>query len=79
MQCQFDEDAVGATMSGMVVIKPGSESELQAAVAYVGPVSVAVDASSNGFRVCVLCTYTALFLDVYHCENEVLAIVVMLL
>lgn len=53
MQCQFDEDAVGATMSGMVVIKPGSESELQAAVAYVGPVSVAVDASSNGFRVCV--------------------------
>ena len=40
-------------MSGMVLINSGSESELQAAVAYVGPVSVAVDAGSNGFRVCV--------------------------
>lgn len=39
-------------MSGMVMIQSGSESELHAAVAYVGPVAVAVDARSNGFRVC---------------------------
>jgi len=38
-------------MSGTVAIQSGSESNLQAAVANVGPVSVAVDASSNAFRV----------------------------
>lgn len=38
-------------MSGTVSIKSGSESSLQAAVANVGPVSVAVDAASTAFRV----------------------------
>ena len=38
-------------MSGSVAIQSGSESNLQAAVANVGPVAVAVDASSNAFRV----------------------------
>lgn len=38
-------------MSGTVAIKSGSESSLQAAVANVGPVSVAVDAASTAFRV----------------------------
>lgn len=38
-------------MSGTVSIKSGSESDLQNAVAFVGPVSTAVDASSNGFKV----------------------------
>ena len=51
MHCHFNKAHVGATMSGMVMIQSGSESELHAAVAYVGPVAVAVDARSNGFRV----------------------------
>jgi len=38
-------------MSGTVAIQSGSESNLQAAVANVGPVSVAVDGKSNAFRV----------------------------
>ena len=38
-------------MSGMVQIKSGSESDLQGAIANAGPVSVAVDGSSNYFRV----------------------------
>ena len=38
-------------MSGTVVIQSGSESNLLSAVANVGPVSVAVDGSSNAFRV----------------------------
>lgn len=38
-------------MSGVVSIKSGSEQELLAAVATVGPIAIAVDASSNGFRV----------------------------
>ncbi len=39
-------------MSGIVRIKSGDESSLMAAVTSVGPVAVAVDASSNAFRVC---------------------------
>ena len=40
-------------MSGVVSIKSGSEQDLLAAVATVGPIAVAVDASSNGFRVII--------------------------
>ena len=38
-------------MSGIISIPTGSEKDLLAAVATVGPVSVAVDASTNAFRV----------------------------
>ena len=38
-------------MSGMVRIPSGSEDTLLSAVAYVGPVTVAIDANSNAFRV----------------------------
>ena len=41
-------------MSGVVNIKSGSEEDLLAAVATVGPIAVNVDGSSNGFRVCTL-------------------------
>ena len=51
--CRYSSDGKGAEMSGTVSITSGSEDELQSAVAYIGPVAVAVDASSNAFRVCV--------------------------
>ena len=38
-------------MSGIIMISSGSESNLQAALTYVGPVAAAVDAQSTGFRV----------------------------
>lgn len=38
-------------MSGTVLIKSGSETNLLSAVAYVGPIAVAVDGSNSGFRV----------------------------
>lgn len=38
-------------MSGSVAIKQGSETDLLSAVANVGPIAVAVDGSSNAFRV----------------------------
>ena len=38
-------------MSGVVNIKSGSEEDLLAAVATVGPTAVVVDGRSNGFRV----------------------------
>lgn len=49
-------------MSGSIEINSGSESDLQSAVANVGPVSVAIDASNNAFRVniweCIIDPYT---------------------
>ena len=50
-QCQFNKSYIGATQTGVVVIPSGNEDDLQAATATAGPVSVAVDASSNAFRV----------------------------
>ena len=38
-------------MSGVVKISEGDEQELMEAVANVGPIAAAVDATSNAFRV----------------------------
>lgn len=50
-QCKFNKNYIGAKESGVVAIKYGSESDLKAAVALNGPISVAVDARSSAFRV----------------------------
>lgn len=50
LQCKFDKRKSGGTVTGIVAIPSGSELDLQAAVATAGPVSVAIDASSNAFR-----------------------------
>lgn len=57
--CVYDENSAGAKMSGIVKVKSGSESDLMGAVANVGPVSVAVDGSSNAFRVSSYTLYHA--------------------
>lgn len=49
--CQYTTKGYGAEITGYVNIASGNEQHLQAAVAYVGPTSVAVDASSTAFRV----------------------------
>ncbi len=49
--CSYSKSNKGASMSGTVQVKTGSESDLQAAVATAGPVAVAVDGSPNYFRV----------------------------
>jgi len=48
--CRYKSADVGATDSGSVDIKHGSEMDLQQAVATVGPISVAIDASKSSFR-----------------------------
>ncbi|XP_078367909.1 cathepsin L-like [Oculina patagonica] len=49
-RCHFKKENVGATDTGYVDIKQGSESSLQSAVATVGPISVAIDASHESFQ-----------------------------
>jgi cathepsin L len=49
-KCRFNPKTVGATISSFVDIPEGSEDKLQEAVATVGPVSVAIDASQDSFQ-----------------------------
>ncbi|KAJ7356032.1 hypothetical protein OS493_027429 [Desmophyllum pertusum] len=49
-KCRFNKANVGATDTGFMVIKHKSEPDLQSAVATVGPISVAIDASHSSFQ-----------------------------
>ena len=49
--CSFDRYTVGADITGIISIREGSEYHLQTALASAGPISIAVDASTNSFRV----------------------------
>ena len=47
-------DCVDAALHGYQRVKHGDEKDLQSAVAMEGPISIAVDAQHNTFRVRVL-------------------------
>lgn len=49
-ECHFSPKSVGATDKGFVDIKQADEEDLKKAVATVGPVSVAIDASHQSFQ-----------------------------
>lgn len=49
-KCQFNPRTIGATISSYKDVQKGSEEALQSAVANVGPVSVAIDASQMSFQ-----------------------------
>jgi len=49
-KCVFDKKSVGANDTGFTDIKAQSETDLQAAIATVGPISVAIDASQDSFQ-----------------------------
>lgn len=48
--CHFNPKAVGATDKGYVDIPQGDEEALKKALATVGPVSIAIDASHESFQ-----------------------------
>lgn len=52
-KCHFNPATVGATDTGYTDIQSKNETALQVAVATVGPISCAMDASHLGFQVCV--------------------------
>jgi len=49
-KCKFNSANVGATDTGFTDIKSGDESALESAIATVGPISVAIDASKMSFQ-----------------------------
>ena len=49
--CKFSHDKIGSTISGFVRIKRGKERDLQAALAMIGPVTIAIDHRHAAFRV----------------------------
>jgi len=49
-KCRFSASNVGANDTGFTDIKQGDESDLTSAIATVGPISVAIDASKMSFQ-----------------------------
>jgi len=49
-KCRYNPSSSGATDTGFVDVDSGDESKLKEAVATVGPVSVAIDASHSSFQ-----------------------------
>lgn len=48
--CKYNAASSGGTLSKFTDVTAGSEAALQTAVANVGPISVAIDASHNSFQ-----------------------------
>merc|ERR1711962_583852 len=49
-ECHFLTNMTAATVSGWVQVRQDSEADLEVAVSQVGPISVVLDASNEGFR-----------------------------
>lgn len=52
-QCRYNPANIGAKCSGYVDVTQGDENALKEAVATIGPVSVAIDASNESFQLYV--------------------------
>jgi len=50
LKCHFNPETIGETDKGFVDIPQGSEEDLKKALATVGPVSIAIDASHESFQ-----------------------------
>ncbi|GFS28316.1 cathepsin L [Nephila pilipes] len=63
--CHFKKSDVGATITGYVDIHSGDEEALKQAVATIGPISVAIDASHESFQ-----TYQDGIYDEPECSTD---------
>ncbi|XP_041356383.1 procathepsin L-like isoform X1 [Gigantopelta aegis] len=73
-KCRFKPADVGANDTGFVDVKSGSESDLQSAVATVGPVSVAIDASHISFQLYKSGVYHSFLCSSKKLDHGVLAV-----
>jgi len=73
-QCKFDPKNVGATDTGFTDVKTKDESALQEAVATVGPISVAIDASHASFQLYKHGIYNEPFCSQTRLDHGVLAV-----
>lgn len=64
-KCRYSPSSTGATDTGFVDVDSGDESKLKEAIATVGPVSVAIDASHNSFQL-----YKSGVYDEPECSSE---------
>jgi len=72
--CSFSASNVGATDSGFVDVKSKDESALQQAIATVGPISVAIDASHTSFQLYSHGVYHELLCSQTRLDHGVLAV-----
>jgi len=49
-KCRYKKTTIGATCTGFTDIKSQNETDLQTAIANIGPISVAIDASQDSFQ-----------------------------
>ncbi|CAF1172783.1 unnamed protein product [Rotaria sordida] len=61
--CRFNSTNIGATDTGFVQIRMFNETDLQAAIATVGPISVSIDDSQSSFHF-----YSSGVYDEPHCS-----------
>jgi len=72
--CLFNSSTIGATLTGWKDIKKGSESDLESAVAQVGPISVGIDAAHPGFQMYKQGVYYSLLCSNQRLDHGVLAV-----
>ncbi|XP_076438778.1 cathepsin L-like [Babylonia areolata] len=73
-RCRFNAANVGANDTGFVDIKSKSEPDLQSAVATVGPISVAIDASHMSFQLYSHGVYHSFLCSQNRLDHGVLAV-----
>ncbi|XP_055873225.1 procathepsin L-like [Biomphalaria glabrata] len=72
--CRFKAANVGANDTGFIDVKSKDESALQDAVANVGPISVAIDASHESFQLYKGGVYHSIFCSQTSLDHGVLAV-----
>lgn len=73
-KCHYNPSSSGATDRGFVDVESGSEADLKAALATVGPISVAIDASHESFQFYASGVYNEPECDSEQLDHGVLAV-----